>query len=400
MQHETKTNRRHLFGFANGIYNALSDRFHAFSDETENKPELLACEVLVGRFNRYTLLAQHFGATESMQFTNADWRHICDPILDPIIAYQQLSEEQEWHLWASIGRLLYDVNTTDSWERTLVVSGRSPCGLGVLTRRIASIYPRDRVTVPVFHNDKACSLMAQTAYLGLLDEVSLPQMNETHFVRMTSGEYVADGFLASCSAADNFSAKTTAGFGSSSSLNASRGSDTGKKLESLEDETRAVTVLPLLPSPWRAPLLVASHTLPDWMHPENKHSSWRVIRRLTYIPFKNRVDKKHIDPLLLHSAAHNVAIGNFILKANRAYRQMLKGAKKRHAYRAVQVDEDGEELLEEEMHGSSSSFACPIPSLVESARKLKKRQRSGQTKQESAFETETTNESDCTDSSE
>lgn len=364
MQKEVKTNRRHLFGFANGIYNAMSDRFHDFSDEPDHACPHSACEESVGRFDRYTPLAQHFGASEQMKFNNEHWSRIRDPVLDPIIAYQNLSDEQEWHLWASIGRLLYDNNTTDAWERTLVVSGRSPCGLGVLTRRIASIYPRDRIAVPVlFQSADACAIVSQTAYLGILDENSVRHLDESCFARMTSGESLHD------LAGTEVTIKSTLGFGSSSALCASRLSvASASKLDSFEDEVKAATSSPFLPSPWRAPLLIASHTLPDWMHPEKECSSWRIVRRLTYVPFKHRVETKDINPLLLRAAINNVAIGNFLMKANRAYRQLLKCAAKRSTYSAVGTRESEQSKVSEPI--CASEGVCPIPYLVDSARKL------------------------------
>lgn len=297
------TQRRHLFAFHNGIYNAATDRFHIV-DDVCTRPAPLASDVKnVGsddgiHYDRYTPVAQRFDEPFAVA-ADVAWYELRDPIVDTLLDAQQIGGESRWHLWAALGRLLYDVNELDQWERTLVVTGPSPCGIGVLARRVGALYASDHVlTCPSLAPDPDQTLGRHAQALLVIEDVGLERaahhrgtLPAEWFVRMTSGATLPTH------------ARTAA-------------SDTWN-LDHLSISSSEA--MPLYQ--WRAPMLYVANALAPWMH--KRH----VLRRLFCVPFAQRIS--NVDPHLLRDACY--AMATFVVKANRAYRALVLHQRRHHA---------------------------------------------------------------------
>lgn len=298
------TCRRHLFAFRNGIYNAATDRFHPVDDVCTIMPTIDGIAPSLGtdagvHYDRYTKVAQRFDEAFGVD-AQAAWHDLRDPIVDVLLDAQQIAGETRWHFWAALGRLLYNVNELDRWERTLVVTGPSPCGLGVLARRVAALYAADHTLMcPSLSPHLDQTMGASSDKFLVVEDVGMERAAHNRctlpaewFVRMTSGASLPTHTLAPAAdpwALDHLSMSS------------------GEALPTRE---------------WRAPMLYLANALAPWM--QKRH----VLRRLFYVPFAQRIADDAVDPNLLRDAQRHMA--TFVVKANRAYRALVMQQRRHH----------------------------------------------------------------------
>lgn len=298
------TRRRHLFAFCNGIYNVATDRFHVVDDVCTTAPMIDGVAPSLGtdagvHYDRYTKVAQRFDESFGVD-AQAAWHELRDPIVDTLLDTQRIDGETRWHVWAALGRLLYHVNELDRWERTLVITGPSPCGLGVLVRRVAALYAADHTLMcPSLSRHLDQTMGASVDKMLVVEDVGMERAAHNRstlpaewFVRMTSGAAMPTHSLPP--AADPWAL----------------------------DHLSMSTAEALPTHEWRAPMLYVANALAPWMH--KRH----VLRRLFYVPFAQRIADDALDPNLLRDAQRHMA--TFVVKANRAYRALVVQQRRHH----------------------------------------------------------------------
>jgi hypothetical protein len=108
----TLMRNRCLFSFKNGLYDAENMKFHEYLEGggIEGIVEGVAAKHFRGTF---------FDPYEDIN----DWRDIETPNLDHILEYQDITGEAKDWMYILLGRMLYDINTYDTWQCAIYLKG-------------------------------------------------------------------------------------------------------------------------------------------------------------------------------------------------------------------------------------------------------------------------------------
>ena len=176
----TLVKQRGVYSFANGVYLAEEDRFHAFvSDDPDRAPlpdTVTACKFV------------------DQQFVPVDrWEDIPTPHLDSIANCQEWPDEVRHWLYIFLGRMLYAVNQHDGWQVVPFFKGRAGTGKSTLLLKVCKCF-FEAVDVGILSNniERKFGLSAfHDKYLVLAPEVRNDlSIEQGEFQSMVSGEDV------------------------------------------------------------------------------------------------------------------------------------------------------------------------------------------------------------------
>jgi hypothetical protein len=128
---------RSTFAFNNGVYRASEDRFYTHDGPDRLGPDVVACKFFPLDFD------PHAGR-------NVD--DIPTPHLDMILEYQGFSTEVRRWMLILLGRLLYDLNSKDSWQIIPFFKGLASSGKSTLVLKIAKQF-YEAIDVGVLSNN-------------------------------------------------------------------------------------------------------------------------------------------------------------------------------------------------------------------------------------------------------
>ena len=129
---------RNVFSFKNGIYfsnnNQYSDRFVMYESVEMNELDkhIVACKYFDQEF-RYS--------------STCEPEDIETPLLDSIYKYQELDDDVIIINKMFLGRMLYDVNTLDSWQVIMMLLGSGGSGKSTINNIIRMFYEHEDVGI-------------------------------------------------------------------------------------------------------------------------------------------------------------------------------------------------------------------------------------------------------------
>lgn len=177
--------RRYQWSFRNGVFDAKENAFYKYTREQDD-------DITVAQLDRKWTTAKYYDC----DFDDATFESgmsIPTPYVQSILDSQNFPERVCWMLYASIGRLAFDVNSMDRLQYMIFLHGVAGSGKSTLISLIEYMY--DKIDVgnlmnvgsPTFALEHIVDKFIYLCY-DVDDRITLDQ---TTFQQMTSGEGMA-----------------------------------------------------------------------------------------------------------------------------------------------------------------------------------------------------------------
>jgi hypothetical protein len=261
---------RSTFSFANGMYEARSDRFYPYSAASTAVVESCGSQK-TSRIPSNAVACKFFDIVlpfdELSQESQGDWYRIPTPHLQSILDFQEFPEDVCRWMYIMLGRLLYNLNDLDHWQVIPYLKGQASSGKSTILLRVCRNF-YDKADVGVLSNniEKKFGIGAfSEKFLFVAPEIKSDlQMEQAEFQSMVSGE----------------------------------------------DMSISVKYQTAHTAEWRVPGIMAGNEVPGWVD-----NSGSITRRIVLFDFTKKVDRADMEL----GKKLEAEMGAILLKCNRAY---------------------------------------------------------------------------------
>ena len=175
------TESRYMFAFNNGIYHSLTNSFYSYQETSVFDGSESCCNYFEMDFD------------EKFYDTFEDPLELPTPHSDTVLDSQGFGPEVKRWLYASWGRLLFDLHVKDDWEYFPFLKGVAGSGKSLLLNMIKRLYPPSSIGILMSHGQRNFGiehLFDRYLFLcfDLDSKMTLPQMT---WNSMVSGELMS-----------------------------------------------------------------------------------------------------------------------------------------------------------------------------------------------------------------
>lgn len=133
---ETLVPNRYYISFLNGVYDVKRDRFMPYGDPRLTH-EVVSCRYIEKRMDE-NLFSNQLMTKPAL---------IPTPVFEGILVDQGLSRMVIVWILVMVGRMLYDLNDRDSWQKILFIQGKAGTGKSTIANLVRSIYEPGNVGI-------------------------------------------------------------------------------------------------------------------------------------------------------------------------------------------------------------------------------------------------------------